>query len=258
MRQRGWLRLYELCLWTFPVGFRRKYGKCMVQAFEDALKDPAVHRRRLLWRVWVDLAVSIAKENMAMLVERLAERSIVFHAVLLGVVGTMLALTICITMQQALRMGADDPQKQLAGDAAAELEQGADAAAIVGDRRIDPQRSLSPFIIVLNDAGQPVASSVTLNGATPVPPSGVLEYVRQHQVDVLTWQPRRGVRIAAVIRRIAGDHAGFVLAGRSLEEVENRKETIGSMMQIAWLGMVIVLVLATFVFSRHARGAQAA
>lgn len=258
MKQRGWLRLYGFCLWAYPVRFRRKYCEGMVRALEDALKDPAVNRRKLLWRVWVDLVDSIVRENLVMLREKLAERSVVFQAVLLGIIGTMLALTICITVQQVLRMGADDPQKQLTSDAVAQLEQGADAASIVGDRKIDPQRSLSPFMIVFDNAGHPLASSLTLNGATPLPPSGVLEYVRQHQVDVLTWQPWRGVRIATVIRRIGGNHAGFVLAGRSLEEVENRKDMIGSMMQVAWLGMMIVLGLATFAFSQYARRAPAA
>ena len=258
MRQGSWLRLYELCLWAYPPRFRRKYGEGIVQALKDALADPAVNRQKLLWRMCADLIHSIVKENLAMLREKLAERTIVFQAVLLGVVGSMLALAIYATVQQALRRGANDPQLQMAGDAAVALERGADAAKTVGTVQVDAARSLSPFMIVYDDSGRPVASSVQLNGATPAPPPGVFSFAREHQRDVLTWQPQRGVRIAMVLERIAGEHPGFVLAGRSLREVEVREDATWHMVQIAWLGMVMVLALATFVFSRYLRGAQAA
>lgn len=257
MKQNDWLRLYRLCLWGYPAHFRRSYGESMARTLDDALADPAVNRRKLLWRIGVDLIDSIVKENVAMLCEKLAERSIVFQAVLLGIVSSMLALAMYIVVQQVLRRGANDPQLQIAGDAAYALEHDADASSIVGAAQVDAARSLSSFMIVYDDAGRPIASSMRLNGTTPAPPSGVFGFVREHQRDVLTWQPQPGVRIAMVMERIGGGHPGFVLAGRSLREVEAREDATWHMVQIAWLGMVIVLALATFVFSRYVRRAQA-
>jgi len=36
----------------------------------------------------------------------------------------------------------------------------------------------------------------------------------------LTWQPQRGVRIAAVVVRFSGSLSGYILAGRSMTEGE--------------------------------------
>ena len=53
-------------------------------------------------------------------------------------------------------------------------------------------------------------------------PAGVLDYVKANGEDRITFQPQPGVRIAAVIVPVSGAKPGFVLAGRSLREVENR------------------------------------
>src|SRR6202035_1968032 len=94
---------------------------------------------------------------------------------------------------------------------------------------IDIAQSLSPFLIVYDDQGAALGSNGQLNGITPVPPKGVFDYVRSHGEERLSGQPVRGphsVRIAAVVERVNGPQPGFILAGRSMREVEARIEHV--------------------------------
>jgi hypothetical protein len=83
---------------------------------------------------------------------------------------------------------------------------------------------------------------------------GVFDYTRAHGQDRITWQPRSGVRSAAIVARYGGAHPGFVLAGRSLREVEAREDRLTLMVGIAWaatLGASLVAVgLVTFASAR--------
>ncbi len=145
------------------------------------------------------------------------------------------------TQQQALRQGANDPQIQIAEDGAADLGRGAAPDAVAGQGTVDMAASLAPFTIVYDGQGRVLASSARLDGVTPSLPSGVLEYARAHGQDRLTWQPRPGVRIAAVVER-AGD--GAVLSGRSLREVEARVDQLDMLCMAGWLGGLAVLAAA--------------
>lgn len=60
----------------------------------------------------------------------------------------------------------------------------------------------------------------------------------------LTWQPREGVRIAAVI---VFYQDGFVLAGRSLREVEIREAQVTQFAGLTWLlALVTTLIVIAF------------
>jgi hypothetical protein len=157
----------------------------------------------------------------------------------------VLAVTLCglayLSSQQALRQGANDPQIALAEDAAAALAGGESPSALVPTAQVDVARSLSPFLIVYAEGGQVQASSGRLRGRVPVLPEGVLAYTRQHGQDRVTWQPEPGVRIAAVVVHAPGGPGGFVLAGRSLREVEKRED------QALWqaAGILVAALAAT-------------
>jgi membrane protein DedA with SNARE-associated domain len=60
----------------------------------------------------------------------------------------------------------------------------------------------------------------------------------------VTWRPRSGVRIAAVVVAWKG---GFVLAGRSLRRVEEQEASAELIAGAAWLVMLAALVLAAIV-----------
>jgi hypothetical protein len=151
--------------------------------------------------------------------------------------------TIYLAVQQALRIGANDPQIQMAEDAAARLGQGRPVDPI-GDA-VDVATSLAPFLIVYDPRGEVIASSARLAGRTPTLPAGVLRVATPDHENRLTWQPQPGVRLASVV---IATPQGYVLAGRSLREVERRERNAALMIGAAWLVSLGVLA-ATFVIT---------
>jgi hypothetical protein len=148
-----------------------------------------------------------------------------------------LSLVIYAVAQQVLRQSANDPQIGMAEDAAAALAAGQSYEAVLPAEIVSFEKSVTPFLMVFDASGKPVASSAYLKGGVPAPPPGVFDYTRTHGQDRVTWQPRPGVRIAAVVQHYAGQSPGFVLAGRSLREIERRENQI--------LGLTVLGALAT-------------
>ncbi|HEV2013769.1 MAG TPA: hypothetical protein VGR77_07805 [Candidatus Dormibacteraeota bacterium] len=159
---------------------------------------------------------------------------------------TLVILLIFATVQQDLRLGANDPQIQMAEDAAAHLDAGASPTAVLPSERIDIAHSLAPFVIVFDRQGQPLASSAALRGETPLPPHGVFTSVPNNGRNQVTWQPAPGVRSATIV--VAYAH-GYVLAGRSLRVVEERESSLGNSAIVAWLGMFLFTGIAALVGS---------
>lgn len=249
-RLEGW---YVRALRLYPAGFRGAYEGPMRQAFRDALADGAMKRGALLRLAGRDLAVSLWREHMAIAKERFGRPALVFNALVLAGIATVLAVALYAIPQQVLRMGANDPQIQMADDLAAKLEAGATAAAIPTGS-VDMARSLAPFVIAYDAAGHPVASQAVLDGVTPVPPAGVFSYLQNHGIDKITWQPRHGLRIAAVVQRINGRQGGFVLAGRSMREVQAQIDHVQNLAGLAWLAMLFLIAGGTAVFAWMTRG----
>ncbi len=162
----------------------------------------------------------------------------------LAAVTTLLSGLVYLEVQQSLRWGANDPQIQMAEDAGAALTAGGTPASVLPDAQVEISGSLAPFMVIFNDSGEPLASSARLHGATPTLPSGIFDYTRQKGEDRVTWQPEAGVRIAAVVVAYDGTQPGFVLAGRSLREVEIRATQAEQITGIAWL---VTLAVSLFV-----------
>lgn len=240
--------LYGRALRLYPAHFYAAYSAPMRQAFADALSDPSLPRNAFLFTTLTDLAASLCKEHLHMLRETFDRPALLFNALVLSGIATILALALYAIPQQVLRHGANDPQIQMATDLAAFLNShgvtsGVHQRALQKDDAIvDMNQSLAPFLIVYNDAGQPLDSTGQLDGKIPTPPAGVFDYVRRHGEERVSWQPIlgsvRGVRVAAVVERVGGAQPGFVLAGRSLREVEAREEQVRKMAGLAWLGML--------------------
>ena len=143
----------------------------------------------------------------------------------------VLAVTILygltyLGIQQLLRHNADKPQISLVSEAAAALTRGDLATSVLPSPTIDLRESLEPFVIVYDTAGKPTAGSGLLDGELPTPPAGVFTYASEHGEDRVTWQPKSDVRIATVIKPFSGPASGFVLAGRSLAEVERKTDIL--------------------------------
>jgi len=138
----------------------------------------------------------------------------------------------------------NDPQIQLAQDGVAALAQGESIESVVPTTRVDVGHSLAPFVMVFNDQGEVIASSGQLHGSPPELPDGVLDSVKQNGEDRVTWAPEAEVRIAAVIDRYEGTTSGYVLAGRSLREVEVRENQVQFFAGAVWLAtMILSLVI---------------
>jgi hypothetical protein len=82
----------------------------------------------------------------------------------LAVVVTAVCGLVYLAVQQDLRQSANDPQIQMAEDAAAVLENGAAVDANVPVEKAAIEHSLAPFLMVFNDRGEVVGSSAMLHG----------------------------------------------------------------------------------------------
>ena len=171
-------------------------------------------------------------------------KNIVRYWLPLSVVITLLSGLVYGAGQQVLRWDANDPQIQMAEDAASALTNGRPLQSVVPAASVDIASSLAPYLVVFDDAGKPIASSGLLHGQSPALPSGIFDYVRQHGEDRITWQPEPGVRSATVITRVSGSRPGFVLAGRSLREVEQRESQLELIVGLGWLGTLFAALIA--------------
>lgn len=166
---------------------------------------------------------------------------------------TMLSGLVYLAVQQDLRIGADDPQIQLAEDTAASLAAGGSASSLVSAEKVDMAKSLAPFMIVYDAKGTPIAASVQLHGQIPVLPSGVFGAVNSNGEWQHTWQPEPGVRAAAVVTKVGGGQGGYVLAARSLREVEHRVDALNGQVFIVWFIAMIGIFLAVAITQRERR-----
>jgi len=168
---------------------------------------------------------------------------VLFAWLALAALASAICFLVYIVAQQTWRTAANDPQIQVARDAAAALAAGRPVEAVVPRESIDMEGSLATFLIVLDANGKVLASSGTLRGHVPGVPKGVLDHVRGHGEDRITWQPIGGVRIASVIESFSGAQAGYVLAGRSLEETERRVTQFGNLIALAWVATLVGLLV---------------
>jgi hypothetical protein len=168
----------------------------------------------------------------------------------LAAAATGLALLVAVAAQQVIRSGANEPQVQLAEDAAARLDAGTSPAAVVPPGTVDLARSLAPYLLVFDDGGALLAGSATLHGQAPSFPAGALASARARGENRVTWQPEPGVRSATVA---VPWHGGYVVAGRSLREEEARVDRLQLLVAALWLALVAgtagVALLASFAYT---------
>lgn len=162
----------------------------------------------------------------------------------LAVIITLFSGILYFAVQQVLRQSANDPQIQMAEDAATALASGKAVESVVPAAPVDIAASIAPYLVVYDDAGKPVAASGLLHNQMPALPPGVFDYARQKGEDRITWQPEPGVRSAAVVTRVSGSRPGFVLAARSLREVENREMNMEILVGLGWLGTLLAAFIA--------------
>ena len=145
--------------------------------------------------------------------------------------------TIYAVGQQVLRQSANDPQIQLAEDIAHLLDGTAKPSDLASTSRIDMAASLAPFLVVTDSKGAVLETTGQLDGRDPAIPLGVFDSAKKMGQDRVTWQPRKGVRIALVVVPYKD---GYVAVGRSLREVEKREDLVLKLAGSAWGALVIL------------------
>jgi hypothetical protein len=158
-------------------------------------------------------------------------------------------------IQQNYRQSANDPQIQMVEDIIDALNTGLDPQNLNSPVKMDIAKTLSPFMIIYDDAGTPIVSSGFLNDQIPTLPAGVLDYTKARGQHRLTWSPRPDIRAAAVIQyyqapaspELKDGQAGFVLAAKSLRDIEKNINQLLYLALIAWiislLGSLIMMIL---------------
>ena len=168
-----------------------------------------------------------------------------------AIILTALVFFVSVAVQQVIRQSANDPQVQMAEDAAAKLASGQSAQDVAPKENVNIASSLATYMIIFDANGQPIASSAQLNGRTPTIPSGVFDSVRATGEDRITWQPQDGVRSAVVVTQFKGSNSGFVLAGRSLRETERLEDYMMSLFIFNWLFVLLLaLPIVAIVFRK--------
>lgn len=175
----------------------------------------------------------------------------------LAFLATALCGLVYGTVQQSHRQSANDPQIQMAEDAAAAISGGATSQSLVPSGNVDIGTSLSPYLVFYNDAGAPTGGNGLLNSRFPSLPQGLLDYVRAMGETRVTWQPESDVRQAIVVVRIAGVTPRFAMAGRSLREVEWREWQLELIVFAAWVvtlvGLFVILFVLELVLGKNPR-----
>jgi hypothetical protein len=170
----------------------------------------------------------------------------------LAIVIVVLSGLVYVAVQQNYRLSANDPQIQIAEDIASAISKGTTPpdAIVSANPTAEMSPSLATFVTIFSATGTPIGSSVAENGKLPTLPSSIFDYVKKHGQDKFTWQPESGTRIAAVVNSFSGPQPGYILAGRSLREVEARERQLTLMTIVATAVALVVSFLAVWLFAQ--------
>lgn len=151
--------------------------------------------------------------------------------------------------QHSIRYSANDPQIQLSEDIANSLSLGKKTEEVIPEDKVDISKSLAPYIIIFDKDGQPTTSSAQLDGKIPMPPVGVFAYTQTNHQDRFSWQPKPGIKSAVVLTYFnSGQNSGYVLAGRSLREVEIRENVVLRDVMIGWAVIMLMTLGYSIIF----------
>jgi hypothetical protein len=164
----------------------------------------------------------------------------VFWISLMFLVTFTCILTYLVT-QQSLRLGANELPAQLATDTAIKLQEGKNAESAIPANKIDMSKSMDTFVMVYDKNKNLLATSGMMGNSKPSYPKGVLDYVDQKGEDRVTWQPQTGLRFATVAIKFDN---GYIVAARSLNEIEKLIDSIGRLVLMAWVAFFVCSSIA--------------
>lgn len=153
------------------------------------------------------------------------------YALLLAISFTVLFATFYIVVQQYGRSSANDAPTSLAESIAAEIKNPANQATLpLG--KLDIATSLQPFVDIYNQNYRPLAGTGYLHGTLPTIDKGILRSATTGHDHAVTWEPKSGTRIAAVVVK-SGNY--YVLGGQSLRLTESRADLMLKLTALGWL-----------------------
>ncbi len=160
-------------------------------------------------------------------------------------VSTIILLGSYTLVQQSTRLSANDAPLAAAQTAKHQLENGMKAQQVVPATPTNLKTDSTIFITVVDSSRNVLASSAQLDGAPTLPPSGTFDTATKKGSNWFTWEPENGVRLATqVLPYSLGSSSGYVVAGQSLKQAEDRINTYGWIILATWGA---VLVWTTFI-----------
>lgn len=158
---------------------------------------------------------------------------------------SMLCGIIYIVAQQNFRMSANDSPYQLAQDAASQLNKTTGSKQFPNaGTPVEINESLAPWLLICDANGNALSNGALLDGKTPKLPQGVFDKAKKDGVNMVTWQPRPGIRQATVLVHTTVGYT--VVAGQSLSIAENHISMLGAQVIFGWmLSLVAMLVVVT-------------
>jgi hypothetical protein len=159
----------------------------------------------------------------------------------LAIVGssTLVLAAAYVMAQQSTRLAADDLPLATAQTVQQELNKGLSPSDVIPTTKTDLSSDAATFVIVTDNSQHVLASSAQLNGKTPLPPEGVFKYTNANNTDHFTWQPAGNARLATrVLSWGNGSNGGYIIAGQSLKQSENRIDEYTALSAAAWIALV--------------------
>lgn len=155
------------------------------------------------------------------------------HVPLVGAIAIVVVVfgTIYAVATTVLQMNANWPQTQLAQDGAVKLDGGATPQSLIGSN-VDASRSLALFTNIYDKTGRPIAGAGYIEGKIAQISRSALKNADEKAYSTFTWQPKSGVRLAAVVVRAKNY---YVVSGRSLAEID---KTVSDVSKLTLSGAV--------------------
>lgn len=168
----------------------------------------------------------------------------------IAIVITFLSGLIFVCIQQTIRLGANDQPLELAQNLASGL---ATKNALPTDFPVgksDISKSLTPVFMVFDSRKKMIGTTAKLNNKPAQFPTGVLDKAKEEGLNMVTWQPQKGVRLASVSVYFKEKSEGYVVVARSLVQTERLEDMLQTLVGIGWLVTLFAFLLSSFLLRK--------
>lgn len=176
-------------------------------------------------------------------------KSVLKRWISLGFSITVIFLFGFLATQQIYRMSANDTPAEIAHNVDLSLGEGTPYKYFSSARPVEIGLSLTPFVLLYDLDGKPLAGNGALDGNYPVPPKGIFEGLRKDKESRFTWEPKPKARQAVVALFHEGNNPAFIIVGRSLTETEQHIKQLFLMTGLLYLITLFGSLVLTFILS---------